>query len=147
MKPGIQRLSQIGISQRRICASAFGVATHDDLFDFEMGNGVLDHTRCVDVVGMYCVCNVAVHKDLARLAVAHCRLRNAGICASYPEDLGRLALSESREFVGVRTLRILQMVSVYQCVEWTQWSEAGVSQPTFLFPCNRLSKASIKWND
>jgi len=112
VQPGIQCLSQIGINQCRIRSSAFRMATYDDFLHLEMDDGILDDTGCVDIVGVYCIRYVAVHKDLAGLAVADGRLRDARIRASYPEDLGRLPLSKGREFIGVGMLCILQRVSV-----------------------------------
>lgn len=50
---------------------------------------------------MHRVRNVAVHKDVTGLAVAHGRLRHATVGTPNPQDLGRLALCELREGVRV----------------------------------------------
>jgi len=44
---------------------------------------------------------IAVHKDLAGLAVAYGCLWDATVCATDPEDVGSLTLGEECESVGV----------------------------------------------
>lgn len=76
------------------------MATDDNLLDLEMGDGIFDDTGRIDVVAMHGIGNVAVDEDLARLAMADGRLWNARVCASYPQNLWRLALCQVDE--GIR---------------------------------------------
>lgn len=76
------------------------MAADDHLSDLEMGDGILDDGRGADVVGVDAVGDVAVHKDVAGLAAADGRLRDAAVCAANPQHFGPLALCEL--FEGVR---------------------------------------------
>lgn len=40
---------------------------------------------------MHCIRDVAVHEDLAGLAVTYSRFRDATVCAADPQDIGSLA--------------------------------------------------------
>lgn len=112
MQPCVQRLAQVRIAERRVGASASSVAAHDDLLDLEMGDGVLDDGRRVDVVGVDAVGDVAVHKEVARPAVAHGRLGDPAVGAANPENLGRLAFAELDEGIRILLGRLLGVNSV-----------------------------------
>lgn len=77
MQPRVQRLPQISVSQRCIRASAFGVTAHNHLFHLEVRDGILDDGCGVDVVSVHAIRDVAVHKEVAGLAVADGRLWDA----------------------------------------------------------------------
>jgi hypothetical protein len=77
------------------------VSADNDLFDLQVRDGILDYRCRADVVGVDTVGDVAVHKNLARLAVAHGSLRNSRIGAAYPQHLGRLAFAELVEGIRV----------------------------------------------
>jgi hypothetical protein len=77
------------------------MSTHHHLLDLQVGNSILDYTRGVEVVGVYRIRNISVHKYVAGLAVADGGLRYATVSAAYPKDLGRLALCEFGEGVWV----------------------------------------------
>ena len=59
--------------------------------DLEVRDGILNGARCADIVFMYSIRDVAVYEDVARLIVVYDRLRDATVCAAYPENLWRLA--------------------------------------------------------
>lgn len=73
------------------------MAADDDHLDLEVGDGVLDDGGGAEVVGVKDVGDVAVHEDVAGLAVADGGLGYPRVGASYPQDLGRLALGERLE--------------------------------------------------
>lgn len=100
VQPSVQRGPQIGVAERCVGAAALGVPGHDDLFDLQVRDGILDHGRGIDVVGVDAVRDVAVHEQLAGLAVADGRLGDAAVGAAYPQDLGRLAFAKLLE--GIR---------------------------------------------
>lgn len=83
-----------------------------DLIDFEMRNSIFDNARYVDVVCMYGVCDVAVHENLARLAVAHSCFWDATVRTAYPEDLRRLALRKDCECIRVLRGGFVRVVCV-----------------------------------
>ena len=92
MQPPVQRLAQIDTSEASHCAPAFCVPTDDHLVDFEMRDSILDHTRGVVIVRVYGVRDIAMHEDVAGLAVAYSGLQDATVGAAYPENLRRLPL-------------------------------------------------------
>ena len=97
----VQRLSQVSVSERGRGSSTLCMPTDDHLLHLEMRYGILDDTGRVEIICMYCVCDVPVHEDVAGLAVADGCLRDATVGAAYPQNLGRLALCELREGVRV----------------------------------------------
>jgi hypothetical protein len=101
MQPCIQRLSQIGISQRGIRTSTLSMSTYNHFLDFQERDRILDYTRCVDVVSMHRVGYVAMHEYLAGLAVADGRFGDPRICAPDPEYFGCLALGEDGKGIWV----------------------------------------------
>lgn len=94
MKPSVERGAQVSVAQRCVGASTLCMPAHDNLADFQMHDGVFDDRGGAHIIGMDAVGDVAVHEDVARLAVTHGRLRYAAVCASYPEDFGPLALCQ-----------------------------------------------------
>jgi hypothetical protein len=77
MQPCIQRLPKVCVAQGCNGASALGMSADDHLLHLEMRDRTLDHTCRNDVVVVHCIRDVAVHEDVARLAVADGRLGNA----------------------------------------------------------------------
>lgn len=77
------------------------MATYHHLLDLQVRNSILDYTCRVEVVGVYRIRNVSMHKYVAGLAVADGGLRYATVGTAYPQDIGRLALCEFGEGVWV----------------------------------------------
>lgn len=102
MKPGVERLPQIGIGQGGVGTSTLCVSTDDNLLDLQVRDGIFDDGRRADVVGGHTVGDVAVHEDLTGLAVADGGFWNATIGAADPQDLWALAFVPF--FEGVRVL-------------------------------------------
>lgn len=71
------------------------------MFDLEVGDGVLDHGRGVDVGGGDDVGDVAVDEDITGLHAEDGGLGAARVGATDPEDLGRLAAGQLGEELGV----------------------------------------------
>ena len=119
MQPCVQRGAQVRVAQRRVRPSALCVATHDHFLDLEVGDGVLDHGRRAHVVRVHAVGNVAVDEDVTGPAAAHGRLGDAAVGASYPQDLGPLALGELDESIRIRLGRPLRELPVagYEAVD------------------------------
>lgn len=65
-----------------------------------MRDGILDNRRGIEIIGMHAIGDIAVHKQLARLAMAHGRLRDSAVGASNPQNLRRLAFAQLEE--GIR---------------------------------------------
>jgi hypothetical protein len=74
----------------------------DDLLDLQVRDCVLDDRGRVNVLGMHAVCDVAVHKELAGLAMADGGFWDAAVCTPNPEDFRRLAFAKLDE--GIRVL-------------------------------------------
>ena len=74
---------------------------HDNVFHFHVPDAVRDDALRAHVRGRDDVGDVAVHEDVAGLAAADGCLRDAGVGAADPEDLGGLALCEGGEEVGL----------------------------------------------
>ena len=77
------------------------MSAHDDMFDLEVLDGVLDHTQRVQVARVQDVGDVAVDEDIARLEAEDGGFGDAGVGATDPEDLGGLAFCERGEERGV----------------------------------------------
>jgi hypothetical protein len=75
--------------------------TNNHLLDFQMRDRILDYACCIEVFRVHRIRYIAVHEDLAGLAVTDGRFGDATICAPDPEDLGRLALREQGEGIGI----------------------------------------------
>lgn len=69
------------------------MAADDDMFDLEVLHGELDDREGIDVGADEDVGDVAVAEDLAWFEAEDGRFGAAGVGASDPEDLGRLAFS------------------------------------------------------
>lgn len=78
------------------------MAANDDPLDLQVADRVLDHARRAEIVGRDDVGDVAVHEDVAGLAVADGGLGDAAVGAAYPENLWGLAGREAFEEGGVR---------------------------------------------
>jgi hypothetical protein len=102
VQPCIQGCPQIRITQRGIGASTLGMAADHNLLHFQVRDGVLDDGCSADIIGMHAICDIAVHKDVARLTVTHGRFWDPAVCTANPQHLGPLALCEIGE--GVRIL-------------------------------------------
>lgn len=81
-EPVVEDAAEAVIPQGRRGAPAGCVAAEDHVFDFQKGDGVLDHGRRVDVGRRDDVGNVAVHKHVARLQAQDRRLGAARIGAT-----------------------------------------------------------------
>lgn len=92
LQPLVECLAKICVCEACHCAPALCVPADNNLLNLEMRHSVLHNTPSVDVISVYRVCDVAVHEDVARLAVAYCGLRNATVCAPHPKNLRRLTL-------------------------------------------------------
>ena len=99
-KPAVDE-SQLLVAERRVDTSTAVVAAHDDVLDLEDLDGVLKDTQRREIVRREEVGDVAVDEDFSWLEIENCGLRNAGIGAPVPEDLGGLALREGGEQGGV----------------------------------------------
>lgn len=88
------------------------MSTHNHFLHFEMRNRVLDDTSRIDIICMHRICNVAVHKNIAGLALANRAFGQPRVAAAQPEDLGGLALGEVDEGVGVFGRRVLGVQAV-----------------------------------
>lgn len=66
--------------------------THNSLIYFQMCDSVFDDTCSVVIFAVYGIRDVAVHEDIARLAVVDGSLRDATVGATYPEYLRGLSL-------------------------------------------------------
>jgi len=86
--------------------------TNNHLLDLEMHDGILDHTRGVEVIWMHRVRNIPVHEDVARLAIADRGLGHSTVSAPNPQNLGRLALCKLGEGVRVYLGGALDIVAV-----------------------------------
>lgn len=84
-QPGVKDTAHSGVGQRGRGAAARGVPTEDDVLDLEVGDGVLDHRRRVDVGCRDDVGYVAVHEDVTRLKAEDRRLGAAGVGATEPD--------------------------------------------------------------
>jgi hypothetical protein len=93
---------------------------HNHLLDLEMRDSIFDHARRIEVVRMHRVCDVAMHKNIARLAEADSGFGHAAVGTAYPQNLGRLALCELRERVRVVLGAALDVAAVAgeQVIEW-----------------------------
>jgi len=100
LKPVVDE-SQLLVGERRVDASATVVAAHDDVLDLVDLDGVLKDTQRREIGGWEEVGDVTVGEDLSGQEIENCVLRNAGVRAPEPEDLGRLALREGGEEGGV----------------------------------------------
>jgi hypothetical protein len=112
VQPSVQRLAQIRIPQCSRRTSALCMSTHNHFLYFEMRNRVLDDTSRIDVIRMHRICNVAVHENIAGLALADSTLRQPRVAAAQPEYLGRLALGEVDEGIGVCGGRVLGVQTI-----------------------------------
>jgi hypothetical protein len=119
VQPCIQRSPQVAIAERCVRAATFCMPTYNYLFHLHVGNGILDDRRCADIICMHAIRDIAMHEDVARLAVAHGRLWDAAICTSYPQDLGPLALCEFGKGSRIGFGRFLRVyaVSGYDAVD------------------------------
>jgi hypothetical protein len=120
VEPGVQRCPQVGVAEGRDRAPALGVPAHHHLLHAEMRDGILDDRGGAHVVGMHAVRDVAVHEDVAGQAVADGRLRDAAVCAAYPQDLGPLALCVVEEGIRICLGGLLREheISGYDAVDW-----------------------------
>ena len=65
---------------------------HDNVFDFEVLDGVGDDALGADIAGVQDVGDVAVHEHVAGLQAADGGFGAARVGAADPKDLGALAL-------------------------------------------------------
>ena len=78
------------------------MATNNDVLDFQVLDGVLDHRKGVQVRWREDVRDVAVNEDITGLqAEDHC-FRASRVRAADPKDLRALALGKGREEVRSR---------------------------------------------
>lgn len=84
-QPGVKNAADAGVRESTGRAAAGGVPAQNDVLDFEVGDGVLDHGRGVDVGGRNDVGDVAVDKDVAGLHAEDGGLGAAGVGAADPD--------------------------------------------------------------
>jgi hypothetical protein len=82
---------------------------NNHLLNLQVRNRILHHSRRIDIIRMHAIRDVAVHKQLPRLAVAHGRLGDPAVGAPDPEDLRRLAFAQLDEGIGVALGRLLRV--------------------------------------
>lgn len=92
---------QFLMAERGVDTSAAVVTAHDDMLHLEDLDSVLEDTERREIGRREKVGDVAVDKDLPGLEIENRGLRDTGVGASVPEDLGRLALCERRKEGGI----------------------------------------------
>lgn len=100
LEPDIKNVKLV-VGQGSLDTSAGSVAAEDDVLDLEVLDAELDGGEEGDVGGVDDVGDVAQHEDLTGLLAQHGGLGDARVAASYPEDVGRLALCAVLEELGV----------------------------------------------
>ena len=113
-QPRIHRAKIFG-QHRHFDAAAVVVAADDDVFDFQMRDGVFDgrggiHVQTVNKVG-----DVAVHEHVARLKSHQLFRRDAAVGAADVEVFGILPVGEVFEVIGaLLPLRFLPFAVVFK---------------------------------
>jgi len=92
-KPGVQTGSQIIVGQTGVSTTTLRMATHDNLLHLHRPNTEVDDAVCADVFRGDDVCYVAMHEDVARLAIADGGLGDAGVGTAKPKDFWSLAIA------------------------------------------------------
>ena len=100
LEPDIEDVELV-VGQGGLDTSAGSVAAEDDVLDLEVLDAELDGGEEGDVGGVDDVGDVAQHEDLTGLLAQHGGLGDTRVAASYPEDVGRLALCAVLEELGV----------------------------------------------
>lgn len=100
LEPDVKNVELV-VGQGGLDTSAGSVAAEDDVLDLEVLDAELDGGEEGDVGGVDDVGDVAQHEDLTRLLSQHGGLGDARVAASYPENVGRLALCAVLEELGV----------------------------------------------
>ncbi|MCY1402922.1 hypothetical protein D9M71_180840 [compost metagenome] len=93
--------AELAILHRRPYAAAAIVAGHQDVFDLEHVDGVLDHRQAVQVGVQYHVGHVAVNEQVAGQHTHDFIGRYARIGTADPEEFGRLLASKLGEEVWI----------------------------------------------
>jgi hypothetical protein len=91
---------QLGVSEGGTAAAAGRVSADDDVRDFEVHDGVLDHGLRVDVCGRDDVGDVAVDEDVSRVQAENCGFGDAGVGAADPDCTLLAYISRSRLWRG-----------------------------------------------
>lgn len=100
LKPDVEDVELV-VGQGGFDTSAGSVAAEDDVLDLEVLDAELDGGEEGDVGGVDDVGDVAQHEDLTGLLAQHGGLGDTRVAASYPEDVGSLALCAVLEELGV----------------------------------------------
>lgn len=78
-QPDVEHAANRRVAEGSVGPTTARVAAQDDVLDLEVGDGVLDHRRRVDVAAGHNVADVAVHEYIARLQAEDGRLGTAGV--------------------------------------------------------------------
>ena len=113
-QPWIHR-AQIFGQHRRFDAAAVVVTADDDVFDFQMRDGVFDGRSGIHVQTVNKVGNVAVYKHIARFKPHQLFRRDAAVGAADVEVFGILSVGEVFEVIGaLLPLRFLPFAVVFK---------------------------------
>lgn len=100
LKPDIEDVELV-VGQGGLDTTTGSVAAEDDVLDLEVLDAELDGGQQRDVGGVDDVGNVAQHEDLTGLLAQHSGLGDTRVAASYPKNVGSLALGAVLEELGV----------------------------------------------
>lgn len=100
LEPDVEDVELV-VGQGSLDTSAGSVAAEDDVLDLEVLDAELDGGEEGDVGGVDDVGDVAQHENLTGLLAQHGGLGDARVAASYPENVGSLALCAVLEELGV----------------------------------------------
>ena len=100
LEPDVEDVELV-VGKSSLDTSAGSVAAEDDVLDLEVLDAELDGGEEGDVGGVDDVGDVAQHEDLTGLLAQHGGLGDARVAASYPENVGSLALCAVLEELGV----------------------------------------------